>query len=36
MKIKRVKTFVKGLDKEMEGGIPEGSMVMIASSASCL
>ncbi len=30
MKIKRVKTFVKGLDKEMGGGVPEGSMVLIA------
>jgi KaiC/GvpD/RAD55 family RecA-like ATPase len=30
MAIKRVKTFVKGLDKEMNGGVPEGSMVLIA------
>ena len=30
MKIKRVKTFIKGLDKEIDGGIPKGSIVMIA------
>ena len=30
MKIKRVKTYVKGLDKEMQGGIPEGSMILVA------
>lgn len=30
MEIKRIKTFVKGLDKNMDGGIPEGSMVLIA------
>lgn len=26
----RIKTYVKGLDKEMQGGIPEGSVVMVA------
>ncbi len=30
MKIKRVKTFIKGLDKAIDGGIPEGSLVLIA------
>ncbi|MCK4266098.1 MAG: AAA family ATPase [Thermoplasmata archaeon] len=30
MKVKRIKTYVKGLDKEMQGGIPEGSVVLIA------
>ncbi len=30
MKTKRIKTFIKGLDKEIEGGIPKGSIVMIA------
>jgi len=30
MKIKRIKTFIKGLDKEMSGGVPEGSVVLIA------
>ncbi|KYK27717.1 MAG: hypothetical protein AYK23_05805 [Candidatus Proteinoplasmatales archaeon SG8-5] len=30
MNVKRVRTFVKGLDKNMDGGIPEGSMVLIA------
>ena len=30
MKITRVKTFIKGLDKEMSGGVPEGSVVLIA------
>lgn len=30
MKVKRIKTYVKGLDKEMQGGIPAGSMVMVA------
>lgn len=30
MKINRVKTFIKGLDKEMNGGVPEGSVVLIA------
>ncbi len=30
MKIKRVKTFIKGLDKEMSGGVPEGSVILIA------
>ena len=30
MSVKRIGTFVKGLDKSMGGGIPAGSMVMIA------
>jgi KaiC/GvpD/RAD55 family RecA-like ATPase len=30
MKVKRIKTYVKGLDEEMQGGIPEGSVVLIA------
>ena len=30
MKITRIKTFIKGLDKEMSGGVPEGSVVLIA------
>jgi circadian clock protein KaiC len=30
MKVKRLKTYVKGLDAEMQGGIPEGSCVLIA------
>ncbi len=30
MKIKRVKTFIKGLDEELSGGVPEGSVVLIA------
>jgi len=28
--MKRIKTYVKGLDKEMQGGIPEGSVVLVA------
>ncbi len=28
--MKRIKTYVKGLDNEMQGGIPEGSVVLIA------
>ncbi len=28
--MKRIKTYVKGLDNEMQGGIPEGSVIMIA------
>ncbi|MCK5039197.1 MAG: AAA family ATPase [Thermoplasmata archaeon] len=30
MKTTRIKTFIKGLDKEMSGGVPEGSVVLIA------
>lgn len=30
MKTKRIKTYVKGLDEVMQGGIPEGSVVMVA------
>lgn len=30
MKIERIKTYIKGLDKEMSGGIPAGSLVLIA------
>ncbi len=30
MKINRVKTFIKGLDKEMSGGVPDGSVILIA------
>ena len=30
MKVNRVKTYVKGLDEVMEGGIPEGSVVLVA------
>ena len=30
MKIKRIKTFIRGLDKEMSGGVPEGSVILIA------
>ncbi|MCK5024145.1 MAG: AAA family ATPase [Thermoplasmata archaeon] len=30
MKVKRVNTYVKGLDKVMQGGIPEGSVVLVA------
>jgi circadian clock protein KaiC len=28
--MKRIKSYVKGLDKEMQGGIPEGSVVLVA------
>lgn len=30
MKVKRVQTFIKGLDKEMGGGVPENSVVLLA------
>jgi circadian clock protein KaiC len=30
MKVNRIKTYVKGLDKNLDGGIPVGSMVIIA------
>lgn len=28
--MRRIKTYVKGLDNEMQGGIPEGSVILIA------
>ncbi|MCK5024907.1 MAG: AAA family ATPase [Thermoplasmata archaeon] len=30
MKVNRVKTYVKGLDGVMQGGIPEGSVILVA------
>ncbi|MFO7618985.1 MAG: RAD55 family ATPase [Thermoplasmata archaeon] len=30
MKVNRIKTYVKGLDEVMQGGIPEGSVILIA------
>ena len=29
----RVKTYVEGLDEKMEGGIPEGNLVLMAGEA---
>ncbi|MCK5063410.1 MAG: AAA family ATPase, partial [Candidatus Aenigmarchaeota archaeon] len=33
--INRVKTGVPGMDKLMEGGIPEGSVVLLSGGAGC-
>ena len=30
MKVNRIKTYVKGLDSVMQGGIPEGSVILVA------
>jgi circadian clock protein KaiC len=30
MRIERIKTYVKGLDNVMQGGIPEGSVILVA------
>ncbi len=30
MEVNRIQTFIKGLDKEMGGGVPDGSVVLIA------
>ena len=31
MKVNRIKTYVKGLDSVMQGGIPEGSVILVAA-----
>ncbi len=34
--IKRIKTYIEGLDENMQGGIPEGHIVLIAGSAGTM
>lgn len=34
--IKRVKTYIKGLDENMQGGIPEGHLVLVHGSAGTM
>lgn len=34
--IKRIKTYVKGLDENMQGGIPEGHLVLVHGSAGTM
>ncbi len=34
--IKRIKTYIKGLDENMQGGIPEGHIVLIHGSAGTM
>jgi KaiC/GvpD/RAD55 family RecA-like ATPase len=35
-KIKRIKTYVKGLDENIQGGIPEGHIIMVHGSAGTM
>jgi KaiC/GvpD/RAD55 family RecA-like ATPase len=35
-KIKRIKTYIKGLDENIEGGVPEGHLVLIAGSSGTM
>jgi KaiC/GvpD/RAD55 family RecA-like ATPase len=35
-KIKRIKTYVKGLDENIQGGIPEGHIVMVHGAAGTM
>lgn len=35
-KIKRIKTYIKGLDENMQGGVPEGHIVLIHGSAGTM
>ncbi|MDI6916623.1 MAG: ATPase domain-containing protein [Thermoplasmatales archaeon] len=35
-KIKRIKTYVNGLDERMEGGIPAGYVVLVSGSTGCM
>jgi KaiC/GvpD/RAD55 family RecA-like ATPase len=35
-KIKRIKTYVKGLDENIQGGVPEGHIVMVHGSAGTM
>jgi KaiC/GvpD/RAD55 family RecA-like ATPase len=34
--IKRIKTYIKGLDENMQGGIPEGHLVLVHGSAGTM
>lgn len=35
-KIKRIKTYIKGIDENIEGGVPEGHLVLIAGSSGTM
>ena len=35
-KVKRIKTYIKGLDENLQGGIPEGHIVLVCGSAGTM